>query len=206
MRAMYQMKRFSNSRAGFTMVELLIVVVIIAILASLILPRFTDQTVKARMAEAINILGALRKAVLQYYDENGQWPSNMSSLNANEVTRIRDNLGLDIPPRGSISSGMWKFLYSVSMASGTTQTTVTSYCVVDTYGNSCPIVIGESLIFVKVDAISPPSNAPEYQKSRIYMLMDGTLCGSGDFSPTGGTLCAAGNFTPAGRYPIPKTR
>lgn len=61
---------FSNQKA-FTLVELLIVVVIIGIMASLAIPRFTGQTEKARVAEAVNILSAMRRGQEVFFNENG---------------------------------------------------------------------------------------------------------------------------------------
>ncbi len=58
----------SNSRNGFTLVEVLIVVIIIAILASLIVPRMLMQTDKAKAAEALQMVGAIKRAAERYYD------------------------------------------------------------------------------------------------------------------------------------------
>ncbi len=57
-----------NMKKGFTLVEVLIVVVIIAILASLIVPRMLLQTDKAKAAEALQIVGAIKRAADRYYD------------------------------------------------------------------------------------------------------------------------------------------
>ena len=50
-----------NNR-GFTLIEILIVVIIIAVLASLVLPRFLQQTEAGYIAEAQQTLGAIRRA------------------------------------------------------------------------------------------------------------------------------------------------
>ena len=50
-----------NTHSGFTLVELLIVVAIIGVLASLILPRIFGPTEQSRSAEARNMLGAIRQ-------------------------------------------------------------------------------------------------------------------------------------------------
>ena len=59
-----------NERSGFTLLELLMVVIIIGILASLALPAFFRATEKARSAEAQIILGQIRGAVQRYCVEN----------------------------------------------------------------------------------------------------------------------------------------
>jgi len=60
---------------GFTLVEVLIVVVILGILAAAVLPRMTGQVDKARTAEAVNIMSAMRHALSSYFDEHLAFPN-----------------------------------------------------------------------------------------------------------------------------------
>ncbi len=60
-------------KKGFTLVEVLIVVVIIAILASLIVPRMLAQTEKAKAAEAFQMMGVIKRAADRLYDFNGSY-------------------------------------------------------------------------------------------------------------------------------------
>jgi len=48
--------KFNNRQSGFSLVELMIVVGIIGVLATLALPRFKQFQAKAKMAEAMNVL------------------------------------------------------------------------------------------------------------------------------------------------------
>jgi prepilin-type N-terminal cleavage/methylation domain-containing protein len=66
------MLRLRSNRSGFTLLELIIVVIVIGILASIALPRFIRVTERARIGEAKSILGALRSSQIRYL---AQWNS-----------------------------------------------------------------------------------------------------------------------------------
>ena len=53
-------------KKGFTLLELIIVIVVIGILASIALPRYTKVAERARMAEGKHILGEIRSAQMRY--------------------------------------------------------------------------------------------------------------------------------------------
>ena len=65
------MKKLTNTQRGFTLIELMIVVVIIAILAMLAIPRFFAVSVKTKQSEAKLILKQIygnQRAYLQQHD------------------------------------------------------------------------------------------------------------------------------------------
>lgn len=69
------MKKIKNTK-GFTLMEMLIVVAIIAILVAIAIPTFTAQLEKAREAADIaNIRSAYAEAMVQYLDsDNATFP------------------------------------------------------------------------------------------------------------------------------------
>ena len=60
---------------GFTLIEVLIVIIIIGILATLLLPQIGGMAERARIAEAKSTLGAMRSALMVYYMENDTFPT-----------------------------------------------------------------------------------------------------------------------------------
>jgi len=66
----------SNPRQrGFTLVELLIVVIILSILAAIVVPQFASSTTDAKNAALDANLSALRSATELYYQQHGEYPS-----------------------------------------------------------------------------------------------------------------------------------
>ena len=59
------------NRQGFTLIELMVVIVIIGVLASLAIPRFTEASAKAKMSEAPKIIASFESAYLAALAEYG---------------------------------------------------------------------------------------------------------------------------------------
>lgn len=55
---------------GFTLIELMITVAIVAILASVALPSYRDYVIRGRLSEATSTLADLRVKLEQYYQDN----------------------------------------------------------------------------------------------------------------------------------------
>ena len=64
-----------SGKAGFTLIELIIVVVIVGILAMVAIPRYFVNIKKARKAKVVSNLGAIRDAIIGYTAANNVAPS-----------------------------------------------------------------------------------------------------------------------------------
>jgi general secretion pathway protein G len=64
-----------RSKRGFTLVELLVVVIILGVLAAIVVPQFSDHSDDARLATLDTTLAEMRSAVeLYYHQHNGTYP------------------------------------------------------------------------------------------------------------------------------------
>lgn len=65
-------KRFLNrGERGFTLVELLIVVIILAVLAAIVVPQFGSSTAEAKQSALQSTLTQMRNAIELYYHQHG---------------------------------------------------------------------------------------------------------------------------------------
>jgi type IV pilus assembly protein PilA len=65
-----------GKQQGFTLIELMIVVAIIGILAAVAIPAYTDYMKRAKVTEAVVLLGSLKTPFEEYVAEQGLRPLN----------------------------------------------------------------------------------------------------------------------------------
>jgi type IV pilus assembly protein PilA len=99
---MNSMKLAKKVQAGFTLIELMIVVAIIGILAAVALPAYQDYTYRAKVSEAASLATVAKKAIVLAFDEG--------ELHTSQTDNI--SLGLALP---AVIKG--KYAASVTAAS-----------------------------------------------------------------------------------------
>lgn len=83
------MKR--GAQKGFTLIELMIVVAIIAILSAFALPAYQDYTIRTRVAEGLNLASSAKVAVTEYYTNFKKWPANNTEAGLAAASKITGN-------------------------------------------------------------------------------------------------------------------
>ncbi|MBM3254228.1 MAG: prepilin-type N-terminal cleavage/methylation domain-containing protein [Candidatus Omnitrophica bacterium] len=99
------------SLTGFTLLEVLMVVIIIGVLATLAIPQYTKTVEKARASEAYSNLGTLRKAEWIFYNDRS--PQTFTAVVAS----------LDIENPNSMATR--NFNYTITASSSTFTVTAT---------------------------------------------------------------------------------
>lgn len=73
------LKQLKKAQAGFTIIELLIVIAIIAILAGLVLNNFQGAQAKARDTQRVTDINNLHSKLEEYYNENNGYPNTFTA-------------------------------------------------------------------------------------------------------------------------------
>lgn len=69
-----------KSQRGFTLVEMIVVIAIIGVLATVVVIRYSGQTDQAKVAAAKAHLSQFESAVISFQSQNGRLPTSMSEL------------------------------------------------------------------------------------------------------------------------------
>ncbi|MCC2630589.1 MAG: hypothetical protein K0S38_398 [Candidatus Paceibacter sp.] len=78
------MARIFNSKKGFTLVELLVVISIISLLSAVVLASLSTAKAKARDAQVKSTFNQVQKALFLYYDKYGRYPNPTAVTNGTD--------------------------------------------------------------------------------------------------------------------------
>lgn len=98
----------SRIARGFTLIELMIVLVVIAVLAGIIVPKYLDRIDDANETVLKQDLAGMRTAIDQFYRDKGRYPDSLNDLVTQRYIR---SVPIDPITNSAIS---WKLVPSTS--------------------------------------------------------------------------------------------
>jgi len=100
------LKQTLKKEGGFTLLELLIVIVIIGILALLIIPNITSAPKKSRDTKRKTDLTTVRKGLEEYFVNNNAYPAQLTDLQAGSAPIMKTI------PTDPKNSGVYVYTYT----------------------------------------------------------------------------------------------
>ncbi len=73
---------------GFTLIELMIVIAILAILMAIAIPAYQDYTIRTQVTEGMNLANGAKAAVWDYWSDTGTLPANNTEAGLPTPTSI----------------------------------------------------------------------------------------------------------------------
>ena len=103
---------------GFTLVELMIVIAIIAILTSIAVPAYRNYVIRAKIAEAASSLAATRVKMEQYFQDNRAYAAAgcvfPSTVNFDITCSFPTTTTYTITATGKASTGTANFVFTLN--------------------------------------------------------------------------------------------
>jgi type IV pilus assembly protein PilE len=113
---------------GFTLIELMIVVAVIGILASIAIPSYTDYVQRGKVAEATSTLADLRVRMEQYYQDNRTYvggqcaPASGAKYFTYTCSVAPTDAAYTLQAAGNASENMGNFNFTVDQSNAKTST------------------------------------------------------------------------------------
>lgn len=105
------------NRRGFSLIELLIVISVIAILTAIVVPNAYRIRMLAHQHAAMQEIGALHKAIAQYYVQFNRYPESLQELGP-PVSGADGPQGANLIPKGLASGHKGGYVFTLTRTTG----------------------------------------------------------------------------------------
>ena len=85
-----------RTERGFTLVELMVVVTVVAVLAAIAIPTYQAYTVRSRISEALAMMGACKTAVTDYLASKAALPPDLDAAGCADYAGTQYVAGIDV--------------------------------------------------------------------------------------------------------------
>jgi prepilin-type N-terminal cleavage/methylation domain-containing protein len=92
------------NKKGFTLIELIMVIVILSLLAVVAIPRYYDIQSDAQQAAEKGVVGGVRAGIHTQYANNQTWPSSLDSAAASSSANATNPFFDNVLSQGGITS------------------------------------------------------------------------------------------------------
>ncbi|MGA1790715.1 MAG: pilin [bacterium] len=75
-----ELTKLRESELGFTLIEVMVVIIMVGILAAIAVPIYSNYVYRARTSEGVTTLGAIKTYMVERSNATGKWP-NQAQLN-----------------------------------------------------------------------------------------------------------------------------
>lgn len=72
-----EINQLRKNELGFTLIEVMVVIIMVGILAAIAVPIYTNYVHRARVSEAISTLGAVKTYLMERRNATGSWPTQI---------------------------------------------------------------------------------------------------------------------------------
>ena len=80
-----------KNQEGFTLIELMIVVAIIAILAAIAISQYQDYVIRSQVSEGSSLADGTKTAMAEFYNNTGRFPGSNASAGLAPAAEIQGN-------------------------------------------------------------------------------------------------------------------
>ncbi len=141
-------------RRGFSLIELLIVIAIILIIASIAVPKVNKQLMLAREQAAIRTLTTIHQAETQYYSTFGRYAANLTELGP-PASGASSAAAADIIPKDLADGKKSGYIFTIATGPGG----YTVVAIPETFGTTgSRSFFSDSTMVIKQSITAEPAN------------------------------------------------